>query len=363
MSEDIFNSEFLLAGTNKVLRNRSVLAALTNKQSNDDGSLTEEEIKWLERRAHDGFAIITTAAAFVHPSGKSWSGELGVHSDEMLPGLIDLAGRINSHGAISLVQIFHGGMRAPTEITGKTPISSSRNRTNQSSTNFSRAMLEPEIKEAVRWYVDAAIRCHKAGFDGVEIHGAHGYLITQFLGKKTNKRSDEWGGTLRNRSRFLIEIVRGIRRATPRDFVVAVRISPEYPSCGVTVDESITVSKILVKEGIDILHLSCWDINNKTQYKNEQLPITRIFSKQLGEKITLITTGSIWDDSDVNEAFNQGADLIGVGRAGIAHPDWPRRVFTPDNRRPPFTKLHLSKADLSPKFIDYMQLWEGFVDG
>ena len=309
MTENIFNSEFLLAGTNKVVRNRSVLAALTNKQSNDDGSLTEEEVKWLERRAQDGFGIITTAAAFVHPNGKSWNGELGVHSDEMLPGLTDLASRINSHGAISLVQIFHGGMRAPTEITGRTPISSSRNRTKQSSTNFSRAMPETQIREAIQWYVDAAIRCHKAGFDGVEIHGAHGYLITQFLGKKTNKRSDEWGGTLRNRSRFLIEIVRRIREATPRDFVVAVRISPEYPSCGVTIDESIEVSKLLLKEDIDILHLSCWDIKNKTQYKNEQLPITEIFSRQFGEKLTLITTGSIWDEGDVHEAFNQGADL------------------------------------------------------
>ena len=108
-----------------MLRNRSVLAALTNKQSREDGTLTQDEIKWLERRAKDGFGIVTTAAAFIHPSGKSWIGELGVHSDDMLPGLENLSERIRLHGAVSLVQIFHGGMRAPTDLTGEVPISSS----------------------------------------------------------------------------------------------------------------------------------------------------------------------------------------------------------------------------------------------
>ena len=363
MSEAIFNSELQLINSNKSIPNRSVLAALTNKQSNEDGSLTEQEIRWLERRAKEGFGVITTAAAYVHHSGKSWAGELGVHSDAMLPGLENLATRINSHGAISLVQIFHGGMRAPTEITGLTPISSSRNQTKQSSTNYSRELSENEVMQAIQWFVDAAVRCHDAGFDGIEVHGAHGYLITQFLGRKTNKRTDNWGGTLQNRSRFLIEIIRGIRRETPKDFVIAVRISPEYPSCGITIDESIEVSKHLIDEGIDILHLSCWDIMNNTNFGDKKLPITEVFSRELGNRIPLITTGSIWERSDVEEAFRQGADLIGVGRAGIAHPDWPRRVHTTGNSRPPFTEAHLLEADLSPKFVDYMRLWDGFVHG
>ena len=177
------------------------------------------------------------------------------------------------------------------------------------------------------------------------------------------KRQDNWGGTLQNRSRFLIEIIRGIRRETPKDFVIAVRISPEYPSCGITIDESIEVSKHLIDEGIDILHLSCWDIMNNTNFGDKKLPITEVFSRELGNRIPLITTGSIWERSDVEEAFRQGADLIGVGRAGIAHPDWPRRVHTTGNSRPPFTEAHLLEADLSPKFVDYMRLWDGFVHG
>ena len=345
------------------IRNRSVLAALTNKQSNDDGTLSESEIKWLERRSRDGFGLVTTAAAFVHPSGKSWDGELGVHSDLMLPGLTELANRIRNHGALGLVQIFHGGMRAPSKITGLVPISSGDNSTNLSSTNLSRSMSGPEIEAAVEWFVDAAVRCSEAGFDGVEIHGAHGYLITQFMGSKTNKRRDRWGGSLDARALFLLEIVRRIRKNVPRDFIISVRLSPEHPSCGISIEDSLKISKMLVDEDVDILHISCWDIRNRTKIESTEKPLTQIFSDELGDSIPLITTGSIWIEEDVNEAFRQGASLVGVGRAGIAYPDWPLRVFTSENRRPPFSEEHLADADLSPRFIEYMRMWDGFVDG
>ena len=362
MASKSLDQPIILPRSKAVLRNRSVLAALTNKQSREDGTLTQDEIKWLERRAKDGFGIVTTAAAFVHPSGKSWIGELGVHSDDMLPGLENLSERIRLHGAASLVQIFHGGMRAPTDLTGEVPISSSVNKTEQSSTGYSRSMEEQEIEEAIQWFANAAERCSNAGFDGVEIHGAHGYLISQFLGTKTNRREDDWGGSTKNRFRFLIEIVRTIKKIVPSNFIIAVRISPTYPSCGITIEDSLDLSRDLIAEGIDILHLSCWDITKKTHDGPDAVPITAEFCRKIGGEIPILTTGGIWDEDDVSEAFSQGADMLGVGRAGIAHPDWPTRVYTDDNTRPPFTRKQLSEADLSPVFIDYMCRWDGFVE-
>ncbi|MEC7406897.1 MAG: NADH:flavin oxidoreductase, partial [Candidatus Thermoplasmatota archaeon] len=114
--------------------------------------------------------------------------------------------------------------------------------------------------------------------------------------------------------------------------------------------------------GIDILHLSCWDITKKTHDGPDAVPITAEFCRKIGGEIPILTTGGIWDEDDVSEAFSQGADMLGVGRAGIAHPDWPTRVYTGDNTRPPFTRKQLSEADLSPVFIDYMCRWDGFVE-
>lgn len=362
MKPKALDQPIILPRSKASLRNRAVLAALTNKQSREDGSLSQNEIRWLERRAKDGFGIVTTAAAFIHSSGKSWIGELGVHNDNMLPGLEELSKRIRRQRATSLVQIFHGGMRAPTDLTGEVPMSSSVNKTEQSSTGYSRSMEEQEIEEAIQWFVNAAKRCSRAGFDGVEIHGAHGYLISQFLGTKTNRRKDGWGGSKKARFRFLIEIVRRIKETVPTTFIIAVRISPSYPSCGITIGDSLDLSRELIKEGIDILHLSCWDIKKRIHDGPEAIPITAEFSRKIGGKTPILTTGGIWDADDVSEAFSQGADMIGVGRAGIAHPDWPSRVHTGDNPRPPFTRKQLSEVDLSPVFIDYMCRWDGFVE-
>ena len=121
------SSEFTLPRTGRVLRNRAVLAAMTNKQSEEDGTLSDEEIGWLLRRAEGGFGIVTTAATHVHPGGKSWEGEMGVWGDHQVPRLRELSSGIGERGAVSLAQIFHGGLRAPRSITGQQPISASVN--------------------------------------------------------------------------------------------------------------------------------------------------------------------------------------------------------------------------------------------
>ncbi|MFL2978952.1 MAG: hypothetical protein ACJZ59_07885 [Candidatus Thalassarchaeaceae archaeon] len=203
------------------VRNCTVLAALTNKQSNKDGTLSDEEIAFLLRRAEGGFGIITTAASHVMENGQGWPGEMGVWGDHQIPGLTRLAAELRNRGALSLVQIFHGGMRAPADLIGTIPISASINHEPKTGNKPAREMTVLEIEETIEAFATAAERCDKAGMDGVEIHGAHGYLIAQFLGTETNRRGDEWGGDLTGRSRFLVRIIQAVRERT----------SPNFPRC------------------------------------------------------------------------------------------------------------------------------------
>jgi len=194
--------------------NRTLLAAMTNKQSNADGTLSDEEIKWLVRRAKGGFGITTTAAANVTETGRGWDGEMGVWGDHQLLGLTNMATQLNQTGTISLVQLFHGGMRAPDSLNGVQPISASKNTEAGMDGKYTREMTDEEIRSMIESFTQAALRCEKAGFHGVELHGAHSYLICQFLGSITNRRDDDWGGDIFARSRFLRKIIESIRRAT-----------------------------------------------------------------------------------------------------------------------------------------------------
>ena len=357
--------EFTLPRTETILRNRTVLAAMTNKQSNPDGTLSDAEINWLLRRAEGGFGIITTAASHVTPGGQGWVGEMGVWGDHQIPGLTRLAQGISEHGALSLAQIFHGGMRAPEDLTGEQPVSASENPCTEAHCGHSRELSSEEIEGLITAFKDAAVRCAEAGFDGVELHGAHGYLICQFLGEETNRRDDEWGGDIESRAKFLLRIIEEVKSSVPDDFLVGVRISPEYRKIGVRIEDSLTLSEMLVESGIDFLHISCWDcFVPPSDHPDDPRMITEWFTEPFSGRIPIISTGAIWDARDAQAVMDQGADLIGVARAGIAHADWATNASNPDYTpaRPPFTPQHLAEQALSEPFIEYMRNWKGFVE-
>ena len=353
--------EFLRTG--KKLRNRAVVAAMTNKQSNEDGSLSDEEINWLLRRADGSFGIVTTAASHVVREGKGWDGEMGVWGDHQLQGLTRLAEGIRERGAVSLGQIFHGGMRCPQGLTGVQPVSASVNPTSDSDTGETRALEDSEIEELVEAFAAAAARCEKAGFDGVEIHGAHGYLICQFLGLQTNRREDRWGGPLENRARFLLNIIERIRQVTSEDFLLGVRISPEYNNIGVMLEDSLDLVDMLVKSGIDYLHISCWDCFTPPTHYDDPRMLTEIFAERLANRLPMISCGAVWSTAQAQQVMDQGADLVAVARSAIGHADWASNLgdLDYDPQRPPFTTAHLESQGLSPKFVEYMRAWKGFI--
>lgn len=349
-------------GRGYVLKNRTVLAAMTNKQSHEDGTLSDDEINWLVRRAEGDFAITTTAAANVTEKGRGWEGEMGVWGDHQIPGLTKLATRLNTTGTISLVQLFHGGMRAPRALNGVRPISASENTEPGMDGEYTRKMSSTEVSQMIQSFTDAAVRCEEAGFSGVELHGAHSYLICQFLGTKTNRRPDHWGGDINGRSRFLLELIKSIRAATGERFLIAVRISPIIEKAGICLEDSLALAQILCGVEIDMLHISCWDVFESVNDGIED-SLTRRFRNVIPENFPLISTGAVWGTEDAQWLIDQGADLVGVARVGIAHPDWPRNLNDPNYlpKRPPFTEDHLRSVDLSDVFIDYMKRWKNFV--
>ena len=342
--------------------NRTVLAAMTNKQSHADGRVSEDEIRWLEARSKGGFGIVTTAATHVLEDGQGWEGEFGTWSDHHLDGLSRLASSIHRHGAIALAQLFHGGMRAPERLTGHQPKSASANSLGEGKAS-SRAMSEKEIHEAIQAFGKAAERCEQAGFQGVELHGAHGYLIAQFLGAGTNRRTDAWGGDQLARTRFLGAIVDEVRKRTTANFLVGVRLSPELDSCGMSLEDSLHTLGLCGSMPLDFLHVSCWDIDKTGVFNGQERPFTTIFRQHLPSTMPLMTTGGIWTGDDAMKAVQQGGDFVGVARAGIAHPDWPRYLAdgSEEPSRPPFTEESLAKASLNQTFIEYMRRWDGFV--
>ena len=355
---------YIFSRINKKIQNRTVLAAMTNKQSYDNGVISNDEIKWLLERAKGGFGIITTAATNVSKEGKAWDGEFGVYDNSHIPSLTKLTSAIHQTKSLIIAQLFHGGIKSPQKITGFIPISASELDCQESSIGKSKKASEKDIKKIINDFTMSAIRCYEAGFDGIELHAAHGYLISQFLGKKINLRNDNWGGSLKNRSRLIVEILKSIRKNISESFIIGIRISPEIESLGIELNDSIKLVDILRKESIDFIHLSCWDVFAKSNsITNNQETLTETITNSYKNLPTIISTGNVWSSLDAHNLLKQGADLVGVGRVAIAHPNWANNIVNLNYqpKKPPFSIHELKKVKLNKTFISYMKNWNDFV--
>ncbi len=233
--------------------NRLAVAPLTNKQSHSDGTLGDDERRWLVARAHGGFGLVMSCATYVAAEGQAWDGQLGISDDRHLAGLSRLADEVRAADAVSSVQLHHGGLRADPAVSGFPSVAPWANEA-----KGVRALTTAEVHAAVDAFVAAAGRAERAGFDGVEVHGAHGYLVGQFLDARHNVRTDGYGGSAEDRSRFLLEILEGIRQTTGPDFQLGLRLSPER--FGIDLDEATALAARVMADGhLDYLDLSLWD--------------------------------------------------------------------------------------------------------
>ena len=335
-----------------VVPNRIALAPMTNGQSLPDGRLGDDEVAWLARRADGGFGMIETCAAYVARDGKAWAGELGVDRDD--DDLARLATRIQRGGAAGIVQLFHGGVRAASQLTGEQVWSASTWHEDSPGFETPRAATDDDIARVIEQFAAAAARCERAGFDGVELHGAHGYLLSQFLSRTMNP-----GRSLEQRASLIRNVMRAVRARTSPRFCAGVRLSLEDRgnTKGVDLDESLQVAAWLAEDGADFIHASLWDASKPTAKRPAEHP-TPLLRAALPKHVRVIVAGTIWTHEEAEAALAKGADMVAIGRAAILNPDWPR---TGAERRPPMTRADLADRAVSPVFVEYLTRWKNFV--
>jgi len=341
------------------MKNRFMLAPLTNLQSGADGVMSEDEFRWVTYRATGGFGLVMTCAAHVQRMGQGFPGQLGAWSDDHLPGLTRLAAKIKAEGSLSSIQLHHAGIRSPKELIGEAPVGPS-----EDAETGARALSESEVEQLVEDFITAAVRSEKAGFDGVEIHGAHGYILCAFLSPETNRRTDRWGGSLENRARIVTEIVKGVRARTRPDFQVGLRLSPER--FGLKFGEQREVARWMLASGeLDYLDMSLWDtFKAPVEQAFAHKPLIDWFVDLPRGETRLGVAGKLMSADDVRRALDHGADFALLGRAAILHHDFPKKVQADADFRSialPVTREHLVAEGLGPTFVTYMSSWKGFV--
>ncbi|MWV27566.1 NADH:flavin oxidoreductase [Aurantiacibacter rhizosphaerae] len=342
-----------------VWSHRIALAPMTNMQSHANGALSDDEINWLTMRADGGFSMVMTAAAHVEPQGQGFAGQLGIFDDALhLEGLTRLADAIRSRGAVSSVQLHHGGLRSPADLVG-VPVGPSA-----AEDVASRALTLHEVEAVRDNFIAAAVRAERAGFDGVEIHGAHGYLLSAFLSRELNRRTDRYGGSPENRARLLLEVIDGIRSACRPDFQLGVRLSPERfgQDLGEIRD---LAAQILLQETVDYLDMSLWNVFKKPEDDRfGDKDLLDIFGSLPRDKVALGVAGKISNRGDAEAAMAKGADFVLVGRAAILNHDFARRVMEePGFTSPdlPVTSEYLQSQGVGPAFLEYLGTRDDFL--
>ncbi len=343
-----------------IMKNKFMLAPMTNCQSHEDGQLHEDELRWLTMRAQGGFGIVMTCATHVQEIGKGFSGQLGILSDDHIHGHKKIAYNIHKYGGLALLQLHHAGMRSPIELIRQRPVCP----TDQSKYN-ARSLTTAEVFTLRDDFVEGAVRAQRSGYDGIEVHAAHGYLIAQFLSAEINYRTDQFGGSFQNRARILFEIIEGIRTRCGKGFIIGVRFSPE--KFGMRMEE---IQKLCTQLDqnyeIDFLDISLWDYKKAPENKFNDVKNLLGYATKLNLKKTKITiAGNIRNGDDINTVLHAGIDFVTIGRSAILHHDFPHHVmkdrhFSPVNT--PVSSSYLRGEGLGPKFIDYMHRWPGFVE-
>lgn len=314
------------------LRNRTVFPGITSNFSGERGEVTDQLIGFLRRRAEGGIGLIFVESVFVDWSGKGTPRELGIHEDSLIPGLKRLTDSVHEAGARIMPQLIHCG-RQMTSAFSKMPLLAPSAIPDPIVGEMPKEMTIHEIEYMIEQFAQAARRAKEAGFDGVEIQAGHGYLISQFLSPYSNKRTDEYGGSLENRGRFLRKVIKRTREITGNDFPIVCRINAEeYVEEGIHLPEAIKVARMIEEWGVDAIDVS---VSVKESYHylsvttGEPVANQAHFAEEIKKNISIpvITAGRILTPEIAEEILEkEKADLVAIGRASIADPDFVRKT-------------------------------------
>jgi 2,4-dienoyl-CoA reductase-like NADH-dependent reductase (Old Yellow Enzyme family) len=330
---DGFKSLFSqLAIGNLILKNRITLAPMLLCYGNSDGTVSEKMIEFYARRAKAGVSLNVIEASAVDVRGSGFPRMIRADDDRYIPGLTRLAKAIKNAGGYAVLQIYHGGRYSRSDPVAPSPVETFLTAEIKI---VPQEITRDEIKDLIGKFGEAAERAKKAGFDGVELHGATGYLLVQFISPRTNKRTDEYGGSLENRVRFPLEVVASVRERVGKDFLVGYRFMPdEWLPDGFTLTEGKIFAKRLEQAGIN--YLSCnagtyesWilpDVVKLTARSGYQVDITYEIKKEV--EISVFANGRINTPELAEEIISQGkADAVALARPLFADPDFVQKVM------------------------------------
>ncbi|WP_254535280.1 NADH:flavin oxidoreductase [Halomarina litorea] len=333
MSEDTLFDEVTLDG--HTLANRVGLAPMTRTSATDDGRATEEMARYYTKFAEGGFSFLLTEGVHTDEAhSQGYDNQPGLATDEQVTAWRDVTERVHDVGAPIFAQLMHAGPlvqgnRYTDETVGPSAVEPKGEQLELygGSGEFATpTALSTEGIEAVREsFVAAAENAVEAGFDGVEVHGANGYLLDSFITDYTNRRDDEYGGSVENRVRFPAEVVAAVQDATPEDFVVGIRLSqtkvndPEHAWGGE--EEAAVVFETLVEAGADYLHVTEEDVTAPAVEGGPTL--AKLAARH---DAPVVANGGLEDPDRARSAVESGADLVTLGTGALANPDWPRRV-------------------------------------
>ena len=318
------------------LDNKVVMAPMTNYLSNDDLTVSDQEVDYYAARSKE-VGMVITACTFFQPNGQGFANQFYAGDDSYIPSLKKLAHGIKKEGSKAVLQMFHGGRMA--DPSKGDLVSASAVKPTHSlfgpieDIEKPRKLSNEEVWEIVDGFYETTRRAIEAGFDGVEIHGANTYLIQQFFSPHSNRRDDEWGGSREDRIKFPLEVIKAVNKAKKEygsdEFIVGYRFSPEeLEKPGITLDDTLYLVDQLAEQDIDYLHVSLNDYRATSMRDEED---DRLIGELLLNKINgrkpLIGVGSIATKEDAEDALNNiGYDLIALGHSMITDPNWVTKI-------------------------------------
>lgn len=320
------------------LPNRFVRSATWEGLADDNGRPTAELTELYLDLVRGGVGLIVTGHAFVLPEGQAGPRQLGLDGDEVIPALTDLVGQVHRAGGLIACQLAHAGGRASAKLIPGPPLAPSV--VPEYVVGGSAAMTQDDIDRTVEAYGRAAARCREAGFDAVQIHGAHGYLISQFLSPAFNRRTDEYGGSIDNRMRFLRQAYQSIRRAVGPDYPVLLKLNgQDYLDGGLTVDDSLAAAARLAEDGLDAIEISGGTGSSGKLIPVRIKPDREAYFRDEAARfkarlpIPVISVGGIRSLATARDVLDQGqADAISLSRPLIREPGLINRWQSGDLR-------------------------------
>ncbi|MGT2906679.1 FAD-dependent oxidoreductase [Streptococcus dentiloxodontae] len=328
-------TELTLPNSQVTLKNRIAMSPMTTESAYYDGGVPRELIDYYARRSGQA-AMIIVESCFIDDKGRGFNGALGINSDDKIEGLAELASAIKDKGSKAVVQIYHAGRMAFPEMNGgSNPVSASPVAALRPNAPVPTEMTHQQVLDAIQAYADAARRAIKAGFDGIELHGANTYLLQQFFSPHSNRRSDAWGGSRDKRAHFAIEVIKAVKAVIAEekadDFILGYRFSPEeLEEPGIRFDDTMYFLNTIASYGLDYVHFSMgiYTRSSIVDTTDHEMLVAKYVSQRSEElaQIPVIGVGAIVQRADADEALELGYDMVAVGKAFLIEPDWPEKV-------------------------------------